>query len=122
VSVAFDDQRLRELDGEIAARAADAISAVDEELTHPFTQMVKLTYEQMRRLSELGEDGGALNIKNRHGETLKPALKKWGNPYPTTGYTSMMVRQRPSRAPLASPSQTYPRRSSSQRRRPRAKR
>ena len=49
--------------------------------------MVKLSYEQMRRLAELGEDGGKLTIKNREGKVLRPALKQW-NASPPPGHSS----------------------------------
>ena len=40
--------------------------------------MVKLTYEQMRRLAEVGDGPQNLSIKNRDGKVLRPTLKKWG--------------------------------------------
>ena len=40
--------------------------------------MVKLTYEQMRSLAELGDDPGKHTIKNRDGKVVRPRVKKWG--------------------------------------------
>ena len=40
--------------------------------------MPKLTYEQMRHLSELGAPEGRLVLKNRKGVNLKSQLSKWG--------------------------------------------
>ena len=45
--------------------------------------MVKLTYEQMRQLSELGDGPGKLTI-TKNGKVLRPTLKKWTTaPNPT---------------------------------------
>lgn len=85
--------------------------------------MVKLTYEQMRHLAELG-DGGKLTVKNREGKVLKPTLKKWGpnaNPKATRS-TCMEVPQKPNRAPTASHSQTSQQVFSSPLQRPQVKR
>ena len=45
--------------------------------------MPKLTYEQMRHLSELGAPEGRLVLENRKGVILKSQLSKWGNPLET---------------------------------------
>ena len=49
--------------------------------------MGKLTYEQMRQLAELGDDGGRVVIKNREGKVLRPALKQWKGSHPA-GHSS----------------------------------
>ena len=42
--------------------------------------MPKLTYEQMKVLSESGEDpGGKLIIKNKKGKVLRTRPQKWEN-------------------------------------------
>ena len=74
---------------------------------------MKLTYEMLRRLSEI-DDGGKLVIKNRKGHVLKPALKKWHQSPQETRFTSTMVPQRPSHALMENHSQTSPLRFSSQ--------
>ena len=74
---------------------------------------MKLTYEMLRRLSEI-DDGGKLIIKNRSGHVLKSALKKWDQSPKETRSTSTMVPQRPSHALMENHSQTSPLRFSSQ--------
>ena len=74
---------------------------------------MKLTYEMLRRLSEI-DDGAKLVVKNRRGHVLKSALKKWDQSPKETRSTSTMVPQRPSHAPMENHSQTSPLRFSSQ--------
>ncbi len=40
---------------------------------------MKLTYEQMRLLSEIGDTHGKITIKTKKGHVLRPSIKKWGN-------------------------------------------
>ena len=61
--------------------------------------MVKLSYEQMRRLAELGDDGGKLTVKNRQGKVLRPALKQWKAP-PPLGHSSFFGRTEAHPAPV----------------------
>ena len=82
--------------------------------------MPKLTYEQMRQLSELGAPEGRLVLKNRKGVILKSQLSKWGSPLETKS-TSSAVALRPYHVHLGSHSLTFPQASSLQPRRPRAK-
>ena len=49
--------------------------------------MVKLTYEQMRHLSELGNHPDKLTITNRHGKVLRPTMKKWTTASTPTAHT-----------------------------------
>ena len=41
--------------------------------------MGKLTYEQMRRLADVGEDSGKLTVKNKQGHVIRTPLRKWTN-------------------------------------------
>ena len=68
-------------------------------------EMVKLSYEQMRQLSEIGE-GGKLAIKNRDGKVLRPTLKKWhqSQTQKETKSTSILGLQKRSPAPMGNPS------------------
>ena len=79
--------------------------------------MVKLSYEQMRMLSEIGDAGGRVVVKNRAGKVLQPALKKWGrNASPKeTPSMCMAGQQKPSHAHMGNHLQTCPQVSSSQR-------
>ena len=85
--------------------------------------MTKLTYEQMRHLSELGDGPGKLTI-TKDGKVLRPIQKKWGQGQTAkgTGFMSMAVRPRQSHAPTGNRSLTSPQASSSPLRRPREKR
>jgi hypothetical protein len=49
--------------------------------------MTKLTYEQMRQLSELGDPSGRLTIKDKKGHVLKTPERKW-HQSPTTASKS----------------------------------
>ena len=40
---------------------------------------MKLTYEQMRLLSEIGDAHSGVTIKNKKGHVLRPTIKKWGS-------------------------------------------
>jgi hypothetical protein len=85
--------------------------------------MVKLTYEQMRHLAELGDGGGKMPIKNRKGVTLKPTLKKWQSQTKMEiGSTSSEVPQKQHHVLSAIPSRICQPASSSQRPQLRAKR
>ena len=53
---------------------------------------MKLTYEMLRRLSEI-DDGGKIVIKNRKGHVLKPALKKWQSPKETRSKFMVVLRK-----------------------------
>ncbi|NDD65951.1 MAG: hypothetical protein EBZ36_18545 [Acidobacteria bacterium] len=83
---------------------------------------MKLTYEQMRQLSEIGDGPGKLTI-TKDGKVLRPIQKKWGPSQTTkeTGFMCMAARQRPSHALTANHSQTSPQASSLPLRRPREK-
>ena len=70
---------------------------------------MKLTYEQMRHLAELGEGPGKLTIKNRAGQVLRPAIKKWGETPKETGYMSLAGLPRQNRAPMGNRSRIYQR-------------
>jgi len=70
---------------------------------------MKLTYEQMRHLAELGDGPGKLTIKNRAGKVLRPALKKWGEIPKETGYMSSAGPPRQNHAPMGHRSRIYQR-------------
>ena len=76
--------------------------------------MVKVTYEQMRRLAKVGDGPQNLSIKNRDGKVLRPTLKKWGLNATPKETKSMCTagQQKPSPAHTGSPSQTFQRVSS----------
>ena len=78
--------------------------------------MVKLTYEQMRHLAELGDSGGRLTVKNRLGKVLQPTLKRWGRNESPKETRSMCtaVQPKPSHAPMGNPSPTCQQASCSQ--------
>ena len=40
---------------------------------------MKLTYEQMRSLADIGEGPGKLAIKNKQGHVIHTPLKRWTN-------------------------------------------
>ena len=53
--------------------------------------MGKLTDEQMRQLSELGNHPDKITITNRHGKVLRPTMKKWTTaPTPTTRWDAQL--------------------------------
>jgi hypothetical protein len=82
--------------------------------------MVKLTYDAMRRLSEIGEESGKLTIKNKDGKVLQHTLKRWG-PSETqkgTRSTCLMAPQGECHGNTGSPLQICPHPTSSQRPRP----
>ena len=85
---------------------------------------MKLSYEQMRMLSEIGDPGGRVVVKNRAGKVLQPALKKWGrNASPKeTPSMCMAGQQKPSHAHMGSHLQTCPQVSSWPLLRPRGRR
>ena len=60
---------------------------------------MKLTYEQMRHLAELGDGEGRITLKNKKGVTLKPTLKKWHQSQ-TTKETKSMFLEAPQRQSL----------------------
>ena len=81
---------------------------------------MKLTYEQMRLLSEIGDTHGKITIKNNKGHVLRPTIKKWGN-HKETKSMSTPELQRPFHVPMVSHSPICPQVSYSQRPRPREK-
>ncbi len=84
---------------------------------------MKLTYEQLRMLAQLGPANEKIVLKNRKGQTVKPAIDKWHlNNLKETRFTSLGAPQRPSHAPSESPFQISLLPSSSPRRRPVGKR
>jgi hypothetical protein len=40
---------------------------------------MKLVYEQLRLLSEIGDAHSKITIKNKKGHVLRPTIKKWGS-------------------------------------------
>ena len=66
---------------------------------------MKLTYDQMRLLSEIGDPHGKLTIKNTKGHVLRPALKKWGNKDGKSTFTQEPLR--PYHVPTVNRSQTF---------------
>ena len=85
---------------------------------------MKLTYEQMRELANLGDPTGKVPIKNRKGRVLRPVIKQWGQKPPQQG-TRYMCTEEPQKlhlAHMASLSLTFPQAFSSQRPPPRGKR
>ena len=75
---------------------------------------MKLTYEQMRQLSELGGPTTKVVIKNRKGQVIRPREKKWGPSPQAMKSKSMGGLLRPSLAHSENPSQIYQLPSSSQ--------
>ena len=73
---------------------------------------MKLTYGQMRLLSEIGDPHGKITIKNKKGHVLRPTIKKWGNK--ETKSMSTPELQRPYHVPMVSHSPIYPHHSCSQ--------
>ena len=67
---------------------------------------MKLTYEQMRLLSEIGDAHSKITIKNKKGHVLHPTIKKWGNK--ETKSMSTPELQRPYHVPMVSHSPIYP--------------
>ena len=53
---------------------------------------MKLTYEQMRSLADLGAaDPGKLTIKNKHGHVVHTPLKRWTNGPMLHAWTSVPI-------------------------------
>jgi hypothetical protein len=73
---------------------------------------MKLTYEQMRLLSEIGDTHSKMTIKDKKGHVLRPTIKEWGNKDEKS--MSSPEPQRPFPAPLVSRSPIYPQASCSQ--------
>ena len=67
---------------------------------------MKLTYDQMRLLSEIGDPHGKITIKNTKGHILRANIKKWGNKDGKSTFTQ--EPQRPFPAPMVSHSPIYP--------------
>ena len=83
---------------------------------------MKLTYEQLRMLAQLGPANEKIVLKNRKGQTVKPAIDKWHlNNLKETRFTSLGAPPRPSPAPSESPFQTSRAPSSSVLRQPRGR-
>ena len=68
---------------------------------------MKLTYEQMRLLSEIGDAHSKITIKNKKGHVLRPTIKKWGNHKETKSKSSPELL-RPFHAPMVSHSPICP--------------
>ena len=83
---------------------------------------MKLTYDQLRQLSQIGSTEGRIIVKNKKGKILKPPLNKWDRPQKETRSTCLEVQPRPSHAPTASHFLTCPPASSSPRPQLRGKR
>ena len=73
---------------------------------------MKLTYEQMRLLSEMGDTHSGVTLKNRKGHILRPRIKEWGNK--ETKSMSSQELQKPFHAPVVNHSPIYPHLSCSQ--------
>ena len=78
---------------------------------------MKLTYEQMRMLAQLGPSNDRIVLKNKTGRLLKPPMSKWHQSLAVasslgcakgTQYTCMGAPQKPSHAPMESRSPTSP--------------
>ena len=85
---------------------------------------MKLPYEQMRELANLGDPTGKVPIKNRKGLVLRPVIKQWGQKPPHQG-TRYMCTEEPQKlypAFMGNHSPTFPQASYSQRPQPRGKR
>ena len=76
---------------------------------------MKLTYEQMRLLSEIGDAHSKITIKDKKGHILRPTIKKWGNKDKDVKSMSSPELQRPFYAPMVSHSPIYPQASGLQR-------
>ena len=73
------------------------------------SRKMKLTYEQMRLLSEIGDTHSNVTIKSRKGHVLRAPIKKWGNKDGKDGKSmSSPEPQRPFHAPMVSHSPIYP--------------
>ena len=83
---------------------------------------MKLTYEQMRMLAQLGPSNDRIVVKNKKGRILKPLIHKWDQSPKGTQYTCMGAQPKPYHAPMESRSPIFPPASSSQLQRPRGKR
>jgi len=65
---------------------------------------MRLTYEQMRQLAQLGPANDRIIVKNKKGQILKPPLHKCHqNQVGVTQFTSMAERPKPSHVLTGSP-------------------
>ena len=69
---------------------------------------MKLNYDQMRQLAQLGQTDHKLVIKNKKGVVLKPAQKKWDPSPKEIRSTCLAVQQKPSHAVTANRFLTCP--------------
>lgn len=70
---------------------------------------MKLTYEQMRHLAQLGPStSDRITVKNKKGHVLKPSVHKWHPSLKETRSTCMVEPQKQSHVHMASPFLTYP--------------
>ena len=74
---------------------------------------MKLTYEQMRTLAQMGPANDKIILKNKKGQILKSANYKWDHPQKETKSTFLEVQQRPSHALMVNRFLTCPPASSS---------
>ena len=73
---------------------------------------MKLTYDQLRMLAQIGSTEGRIIVKNKKGHILKPPLGKWDHPPKETRSTCLEVQPKRSHAPTASHFLTCPHHSS----------
>ena len=69
---------------------------------------MKLTYEQMRALAQLGPSNDRILLKNKKGQILKPAIDKWHPNLKETRFTCMEEPRKRSHALTVSHSPISP--------------
>ena len=69
---------------------------------------MKLTYEQMRTLAQMGPANDKIILKNKKGQILKSANYKWDHPQKETKSMCLEVQQRPSHVPRVNHLLTFP--------------